>query len=537
MQKEHKYVKVAYYEPDPSEVHKVVLLYSGGLDTSVMLKWIQDVYKAEVIALCIDIGQQADDLEEIRKKAIKLGALKSIVVDAKDEFAEEYVAKGIKANASYQGKYHLSTPLGRPLLAKIAVEVAEQEKADTIAHGCTGKGNDQVRIEGTVITLNPDMKVIAPVREWGMGREEEIEYAKKHNIPIKKTTPVPYSWDDNMWGVTGEGGEIENPELIPPLEKILQVCTLPQKAPNKSEKIKLEFVKGIPVALNGKEMKLSDLIIKLNKLAARHGIGISHHLEDRVVGLKVRGIYEMPAAHTIIKAHREIEKFMCTRQENKFKTIVDQEWAYLCYGGFWYEPLMKSLNAYLDEVNKKVNGIVTLRLYKGNCEVVAIKSPDALFDEKMATFMKSEIFNQNASPGFIELWTLQMKMSKRIKKNILISIGKNKDKSKLMPFVKKLAEQKVKLYATEGTAKYLEQNGLKNVSVLYKISQKKKPNISSFIKYKRFDLVINIPNGKKKKSITDGQLIRTKVLEKDIPLVTNVDVAIDTINKLLRKKR
>lgn len=336
-----------------------------------------------------------------------------------------------------------------------------------------------------------------------------------------------------MWGVTGEGGEIENPELIPPLEKILQVCNLPQKAPNKAEKIRIEFVKGTPVALNGTEMKLSDLIMKLNKIAAKHGVGISHHLEDRVVGLKVRGIYEMPAAHTIITAHREIEKFMCTRRENKFKTFVDQEWAYLCYGGFWYEPLMKNLNAYLDEVNKKVNGTVTLRLYKGNCDVVAIKSPDALFDEKMATFMRSEIFNQNASPGFIELWTLQMKMSKRVRKNVLLSIGKQEDKEKLLPHIKNLAKLNVKLYATEGTAKFLEKNGLK-VSALYKISQKKKPNIAGFIKHKRFDLVINIPNGKKRKAITDGQMIRKRTLEKEIHLITDREVAIDTINKLTK---
>ncbi|MFH2104825.1 MAG: argininosuccinate synthase [Parcubacteria group bacterium] len=535
MEEKHKYVKVGYYEPEPSEVKKVVLLFSGGLDTSVMLKWIKDVYKAEVIALCIDIGQQADDLEEVKQKALDLGALKSIVVDAKDEFADEYIAKGIKANGSYQGKYYLSTPLGRPLLAKIAVQVAEEEKADTIAHGCTGKGNDQVRIEGTIITLNPDMKIIAPVREWGMGREEEIAYAKKHNIPVKKTTPVPYSWDDNMWGVTGEGGEIENPALIPPLNKILQVSTLPEKAPNKSELVKLEFVKGIPVSLNGKEMKLADLIIKLNKVAAKHGVGISHHLEDRVVGLKVRGIYEMPAGHSIITAHKELEKYMCTRRENKFKTLIDQEWAYLCYGGLWYEPLMDSLNAYLDKVNAKVNGTVTLRMYKGNCDVVAVKAPDALFDEKMATFMKSELFNQNAAPGFIELWTLQMKMSKRVRKNILVSIGRDEHKEQLLPYIKRLSKLKVKLYATEGTAKYFEKHGLK-VTVLYKLSENKKPNLAGFIKHKRFDLIINIPNRRKKKTLTDGQQIRKQALEKDIPMVTSLDVAENTINKLTIKK-
>ena len=308
------YTHIASYEPkSKADVNKVVLLYSGGLDTSVMLKWIQDEYKAEVIALCIDIGQQVDDLEAIRQKALSLGAIKSIVIDAKDEFAEKYIARGIKANARYQGDYHLSTPIGRPLLAKLAVRVALEEKADTIAHGCTGKGNDQVRLEGTIVTLNPDIKVIAPVREWGMGRDEEIEYARKNNIPVPHSIDKPYSSDDNMWGVTSEGGEIEKPELIPPLEKILQVCTHPKDAPNEEEIITIEFVKGLPVALNGESLKMADLIIKLNIIAGKHGVGIVHHIEDRVVGLKVRGIYEQPGGHTIIKAHKELEKYVCTR--------------------------------------------------------------------------------------------------------------------------------------------------------------------------------------------------------------------------------
>jgi argininosuccinate synthase len=439
MDQKTSYTHIASYEPKSrEEVKKVVLLYSGGLDTSVMLKWIQDVYKAQVIALCIDIGQQTDDLEKIRQKALTLGAIKSIIIDAKDEFAEQYISRGIKTNACYQGNYHLSTPIGRPLLAKLAVKVAFEEKADTIAHGCTGKGNDQVRIEGTAVTLNPDIKIIAPVREWGMGRDEEIEYARKNNIPIPHTIDRPYSADDNMWGVTSEGGEIETPELIPPLDKILQVCTHPKNTPNEEQLVKIEFVKGLPVSLNGEEMKLSDLIIKLNKIAAAHGIGIVHHIEDRVVGLKVRGIYEQPAAHTIIRAHKELEKYVCTRHENKFKEIVDQEWAYLCYGGLWYEPLMRDLSGFVDKLNEKVNGTVTLRLFKGSCEVVALETPDALFDEKLATFMKNDLFNQNASPGFIELWTLQMKMAKQTKKNILLTIGGPENKEKLLSEMKTL---------------------------------------------------------------------------------------------------
>ncbi|MBP9131681.1 argininosuccinate synthase, partial [Candidatus Saccharibacteria bacterium] len=276
-----EYIKVSSYEGRKGEVKKVVLLYSGGLDTSTMLKWIQDEYKAEVIALTIDIGQQADDLAEIKQKALDLGASKAIVIDAKDEFAEEYLAKGIKANAQYQGRYYLSTPLGRPLLAKWAVKIAASEGADTIAHGATGKGNDQIRMEGSALALNPDIKIIAPVREWGMGRDEQIEFCKKHGIPVKQTKDKPYSYDDNMWGVTGEGGEIEFPDQIPPLDKILQVCVTPENAADKPEYLKIEFEKGIPVAVNEKQMKLTDTIDYLNKTGAKHAVGIGHVLEDR----------------------------------------------------------------------------------------------------------------------------------------------------------------------------------------------------------------------------------------------------------------
>lgn len=530
---ESKYTHIATYEPkNPEEVKRVVLLYSGGLDTSVMLKWIQDVYKAEVIALCIDIGQLADDLDKIKEKALKLGAVKSIVLDAKDEFAEKYIARGIKANASYQGDYHLSTPIGRPLLAKLAVKVAWEEKADTIAHGCTGKGNDQVRIEGTAITLNPDIKVIAPVREWGMGRDEEIAYAEKHGIPVSHSVAKPYSHDDNMWGVTSEGGEIETPELIPPLENILEISTLPKNAPDKEELVELEFVKGLPISLNGEELKLSDLIIKLNKIGGRHGIGIVHHIEDRVVGLKVRGLYEQPAAHTIIKAHKELEKYVCTRLENKFKKMVDEEWAYMCYAGLWYEPLMKDLSGFIDTLNEKVNGNVTLRLFKGNCEVVALKTPDALFDEKLATFNKNDLFNQNAAPGFTELWTLQMKMSKQSKKNVLLTIGGSENKEALLETMKELEKLGCILYATEHTSEFMDKHDIRN-RLVYKISSDERPNIETLLRERRFDLVINIPSAEKNyEASTDGEKIRKLTIKHEVPLVTSVDVAKHTVEKL-----
>lgn len=533
MLKKTEYVKVSSYEGRKGEVKKVVLLYSGGLDTSVLIKWIQEEYKAEVIALTVDIGQMTDDLEEVRQKALRLGAVKAYIIDAKDEFAEEYLAKGIKANASYQGYYYLSTPLGRPLLAKWAVKIAAQEGADCLAHGCTGKGNDQVRIEGTALALNPDMKVIAPIREWSMGRDEELTYAKKHGIPVRQTADKPYSYDDNMWGVTGEGGEIENPAVVPPLSKIILWCTLPEKAPNKSELIELEFVKGLPVSLNGRPMKLAELITQLNHLAGRHGVGLTCHIEDRVVGLKVRGIYEAPAAEVIITAHRNLEKYVCTRTENEFKAIVDTKWAYLCYGGLWLEPLMDDLNAYLDKVNEKVTGKVTLKLYKGMVEPLAVETPNTIFEEKLATFMASPIFNQNVSAGFIELYTLQMRLAQRRERTVLLSIGKRANKIKLVSEMKQLSNLGYKLYATYKTHKFLKSHGLEAILV-HKISQTHlKPNLYDLLAQNRFDLIINIPTGKKKaKEKTDGQIIRKYALKNKAHLVTNLEVTKQLVAKL-----
>ncbi|MEN9328329.1 MAG: hypothetical protein RI947_1137 [Candidatus Parcubacteria bacterium] len=534
MQKNTDYVKVASYEGRKGEVKKVVLLYSGGLDTSVMLKWIQEEYKAEVIALTIDIGQQTDDLEDIRKKAIKLGAVKAFIVDAKDEFADDYIAKGIKANASYQGAYHMSTPIGRPLLAKWAVKIAQQEGADCIAHGCTGKGNDQVRIEGVALALNPDIKVIAPVREWSMGRDEEMEYAKKHGIQVRQTAAKPYSYDDNMWGVTGEGGEIENPGLIPPLENILLVSTLPEKAPNQPQYITLDFVKGIPRSVDGAHMKLSDLILHLNTIGAKHGVGITHHIEDRVIGLKVRGVYEAPAAEIIITAHRNLEKYVSTRMENEFKVEVDTKWAYTCYAGLWLEPLMDNLNAYNDKVNGKVTGKVTLKLFKGSVETVALETPNTIYQEKLATFMASTSFNQNASPGFIELYTLQMRLAQMREKTVLVSIGNRTNKKKLLPEMKLLSQMKYKIYATYKTHKYLKTNKIEAILV-QKISQPHlKPNLMDLLNTNRFDLIINIPSSKSdtNKEQTDGKIIRQKAVSNNVPLVTSVSVAKDLVEKL-----
>lgn len=529
-----KYLKVSSYEGRYGEVKKVVLLYSGGLDTSVLIKWIAEEYKAEVIALTVDIGQLTDNLGSVRAKALKLGAVKAFVIDAKDEFAEEYIAKGIKANASYQGNYHLSTPIGRPLLAKWAVKVAAAEGADCIAHGCTGKGNDQVRIEGTALALNPDIKIIAPVREWSMGRDEELAYAKKHGIPVRQTMDKPYSYDDNMWGVTGEGGEIEDPAIVPPLENILLLCTLPEKAPHTPQIVILDFVKGIPVAVDGKQMSLAKIIAALNAIGAKQGVGITHHIEDRVVGLKVRGVYEAPAAEIIITAHRNLEKYVCTRAENEFKQTVDTKWAYLCYGALWYEPLFDDLNAYIDRVNQKVTGKVTLKLYKGTVEPVAVETPNTIFEEKLATFMSSTAFNQNASAGFIELYTLQMRLAQRSEKTALLSIGKRRNKITLLSSIKRLAALKYKLYATYKTHKFLTQRGIEAILV-NKISHPQlKPNLADLLAANRFDVIINIPTGSKpkQKEKTDGQIIREFAVKFTVPLITSVGVAENMIEKL-----
>lgn len=541
LKSKNQYLKVASHEGIKGEVKKVVLLYSGGLDTSTMVKWIQEEYKAEVIALTIDIGQQTDDLEEIRQKALNLGAVKAVVIDAREEFAEEYIARGIKANAMYQGRYYLSTPLGRPLLAKWAVKVAAQEGADAIAHGATGKGNDQIRMEGSALALNPDIKIIAPVREWGMGRDEQIEYCKKHGIPVKQTKDKPYSYDDNMWGVTGEGGEIENPALIPPLDKILQICKTPENAKNTPEYITLEFEKGLPIAIDGAQMPLVKIIETLNKRAAEHAIGITHLLEDRIIGLKVRGLYEAPAAETIVTAHKALERYTSTRLENEFKSIVDEKWAYLCYGALWYEPLMDDLNAYEDKVNEKITGTVTVKLFKGHIEAVAVETPNSVFDEKLATFMEDTSFNQNASAGFIEHYTFQMKLAQRRQRTVLLAVGGRAQKLKMLPQMKALDKLGYRMYATYKTYKFLKTNGIEAILVNKISSPELKPNLSDLLDARRFDVIINIPTTKdsttgKPKEKTDGQIIREKAVKSNTPLITSVSVAQEMVAKLTKAK-
>jgi argininosuccinate synthase len=382
-----------------------------------MLKWIQDEYEAEVVALTVNLGQPGEDFEVVKGKAMRLGALDCEVVDAREEFARDYVAPAIKANALYGGGYPLFTALGRPLIAKLAVEAAEKHGCDTIAHGCTGKGNDQVRIEATVITLAPSMKIIAPVRGWQMGREEEIAYAREHGIPVKGGTEAPpYSIDDNIWGRSSEGGPIEDLSE-PPHDDVFELVTDPTEAPDEPEDVAITFTQGIPTAINGEELGLVDLLAKVGDIGCKHGVGIVDHIEDRIVGLKVRDLYEVPAAAIILPAHKELEKLVGTIHQNNFKPALDQQWAFLVYAGLWHEALLTNLNAYMDSVNQKCSGTITMRLFKGSVRPVARESPHALYDQALAGFGESGgLFSQQASPGFIELWSLQSRMAYNVRK-------------------------------------------------------------------------------------------------------------------------
>ena len=413
---EHEHTRTASYLGQKGEVHRVCLLYSGGLDTSVMLKWIQDEYEAEVVTLTVNLGQPGEDYDVVEGKARQLGAVETRLIDAREEFARDYVAPAIKANAIYGLGYPLFTSLGRPLIAKLAVDVARETGCDTIAHGCTGKGNDQVRIEATVATLAPELKTIAPVRSWQMGREEEIAYAREHGIPVKGgTEAAPYSIDDNLWGRSSEGREIEDLTSAPD-EEVFQLVTPPERAPDAPEEITIGFEAGRPVSIGGDRMDLVALLDHAAETARRNGVGIVDHIEDRIVGLKVRDIYEVPAAAIVLAAHLELEKLVSTIHQNNFKHALDRHWAYLTYAGLWLEPLREDLDAYMESANRFVSGEVTLKLFKGSVMPVSRSSPYALYDRSLASFGESGgDFSQEASPGFIELFSLQSRMAHRIR--------------------------------------------------------------------------------------------------------------------------
>lgn len=414
---DHLPAPTASYEASPDEVNRVVLLYSGGLDTSVMLHWIQAAYKAEVVTLTINVGQPGEDYDALREKARSMGAVETIVVDAREEFAEDFVLPAIKANALYGGGYPLFTSLARPLIGKIGVEIAEKYGCDTLAHGCTGKGNDQVRLDGTVTTLNPDLKIIAPVRSWEIGREEELAYCREHGIPLKgtSTSAPPYSIDDNLWGRSSEGGGIEDLANRPP-DDVFQLVTRPEEAPDEPEYVTIGFEAGRPVSFNGERMELVPLLEAAADAGIRHGCGIVDHIEDRIVGLKVRDLYEVPAAALILAAHDDLEKVVSTIHQNNFKHSLDRHWAYMVYAGLWYEPLRENLDAFMNSANEHVTGEIELKLYKGSVTPVSRKSPYALYDENLASFGESGgDFSQNAAPGFIELFSLQSRMAHQVR--------------------------------------------------------------------------------------------------------------------------
>ena len=385
---------------------KVILAYSGGLDTSVAITWLNKDY--DVIAVCMDVGE-GNDLDFIHDKALKVGAIESHVIDVKDEFAEDYVLVALQGHTFYERKYPLVSALSRPLISKKLVEIAHKTGATTIAHGCTGKGNDQVRFEVAIASLDPSLKVIAPVREWKWSREEEINYAKANGVPIPADLDSPYSVDQNLWGRANECGVLENPWNEAP-EDAYDLTVAPEAAPDSPVYVNIDFEAGVPIALDGKKMKLADLILELNDLAGQHGVGRIDHVENRLVGIKSREIYECPGAVTLLAAHKEIEDLTLVRELAHFKPIIENELSNLIYNGLWFNPATEALIAYLKSTQQVVNGTAKVKLYKGSATVVARKSDNSLYDGSLATYTSADTFDQDAAIGFIKLWGLPSKV-------------------------------------------------------------------------------------------------------------------------------
>ena len=392
---------------------KVVLAYSGGLDTSVAITWLKDE-GYEVVAVCLDVGE-GKDLEFIKNKALTVGASESYVIDAREEFANEYALISLQAHTWYENKYPLVSALSRPLIAKKLVEIAEQTGATAVAHGCTGKGNDQVRFEVSFNALNPDLEVIAPVREWGWSREEEIAYAKEKNIPIPINLDSPFSIDQNLWGRANECGILEDPWAAPPADAYDLTVAL-EDTPDTADVIEIEFLKGVPVSIDGVEYPLFELILKLNDLAGKHGVGRIDHVENRLVGIKSREIYEIPGAHTLLLAHKELEDITLVKELAHFKPVMEKKLTELIYEGLWFSPLRTALVAFLKETQVYVNGTVRVKLFKGHAIVEGRKSPNSLYNEKLATYTADDEFNHASAVGFIELWGLPTKVHAMVNK-------------------------------------------------------------------------------------------------------------------------
>ncbi|SDN13813.1 argininosuccinate synthase [Psychrobacillus sp. OK028] len=392
---------------------KVVLAYSGGLDTSVAITWLKDE-GYDVVAVCLDVGE-GKDLAFVKNKALEVGAIESYMIDAREEFANEYALISLQAHTWYENKYPLVSALSRPLISKKLVEIAEQTGATAVAHGCTGKGNDQVRFEVSIKALNPNLEVIAPVREWSWSREEEIAYAKEKNIPIPINLDSPFSIDQNLWGRANECGILEDPWAAPPEEAYDLTVSL-ENAPDTADVIEIEFLKGVPTSIDGVAYPLHELILKLNDLAGKHGVGRIDHVENRLVGIKSREVYEIPGAHTLLLAHKELEDITLVKELAHFKPVMEKKLTELIYEGLWFSPLRTALEAFLKETQQYVNGTVRVKLFKGHAIVEGRKSPNSLYNEKLATYTKDDEFNHASAVGFIELWGLPTKVHAMVNK-------------------------------------------------------------------------------------------------------------------------
>jgi len=391
---------------------KVVLAYSGGLDTSVAIRWLKEKYDLDVVAATVDVGNERD-FSAIRQKALDVGAVKSLVVDAKDSYVSDYVFPALQADAIYEGEYPLATALARPLIAKLLVTVAREEGAQAVAHGCTGKGNDQVRFDVSFNALAPDLKIIAPAREWGMTREETIKYAERYGIPLPITVASPYSIDESLWGKSIECGVLEDPWIEPP-EEVFTWTKSPSEAPNEPGYVEIDFESGLPVAIDGQNLDGVGLVRRLNELAGEHGIGRIDHLESRLVGIKSREIYEAPAALVLLRAHLALEALTLSKDQLRFKQKVAQEYADLIYNGLWFSALRQDLAAYVKSSQRFVTGSVRLKLFKGSSSVVGRKSPFSLYSYGLATYDKGDEFDQSASPGFIHIWGLPVRTQAQV---------------------------------------------------------------------------------------------------------------------------
>lgn len=387
---------------------KAILAYSGGLDTSIAIKWLQQEYDCDVVALAVDVGQ-SEDLQAVRAKALTIGAVESHLIDAKKEFVLDFIFPALRANALYENKYPLVSALSRPLIAKWQVETAESQGARYVAHGCTGKGNDQVRFEVSIGALNPDLEIIAPIRDWNMSREKAMEYATKHNIAVPTSKDKPFSIDENLWGRAIECGVLENPWTEPPLD-IYELTTAIDQAPSKPTYIELDFAEGVPIGLNGARMEPVDLVNEVGRVAGDNGFGRLDMIENRLVGIKSREVYEAPAALSLILAHRSLEELTLEREVLHYKSLIEQKYAELIYYGLWFSPLKEALDAFICQTQKTVNGTVRLKFQRGNCVVVGRKSEESLYDYSLATYEEDDKFSHQSAKGFIELWGLPTKV-------------------------------------------------------------------------------------------------------------------------------